>query len=91
MTIAWVLARVFAVSALLVVAFQLLPPASIYDTGELSIPSVAWDPIVAVLHLGRALPIATLLVLAGFEVAIAVGMMGVWLYSWIIRHLFGGG
>jgi hypothetical protein len=91
MTLFWLAARVFAISALLVVAFALLPPASVYDSGSLTIPSVVWDPIVAVLHLGRAFPIATLLVLAGFEVSITVGLMGVWVYSWIIRHLFGGG
>ena len=90
MTIPWIAARVFAVVAILTVAFALLPPAGVYDSASLTIPSVVWDPIVAVLHLGRALPVATLLVLAGFEVAIAVGTMGVWLWSWLLRSLLGG-
>jgi hypothetical protein len=90
MTFFWIAARIFVVVAILTTAFFLLPPASVYDSTALSIPDVAWNPIVAVLHLGRALPIATLLVLAGFEVSIAVGMMGLWLYSWLIRHLLGG-
>jgi hypothetical protein len=91
MTVAWVVARVAVVAAILTTAFLLLPPASILDTGSLTIPDYIWNPIVAVLSLNRLLPINTLLVVASLTLAIQAGMAGWWLMSWLLRHLMGGG
>jgi hypothetical protein len=89
-TLAWVIARAAAVVTILIGAFALLPAASTLDTTALEIPDVVWDPLVAVLHLNRLLPIATLLTLAGIAIAIQVGLAGWWLTSWLLRHLTGG-
>jgi hypothetical protein len=90
-TIAWAVARIGAVAYILGYIFAHLPPASIYDTGALTIPDVIWDPLVAVLSLGRLLPIQTLLILVGFTLAIQGGLVLFWIGSWVLRHLLGGG
>lgn len=91
MTFAWQLARIAAVLYIIAYIFDHLPPASIYDTGALTIPDVVWLPIVAVLHLGRLLPIGTLLILVGFTIAIQAGLLLVWLASWFMRTVLGSG
>lgn len=85
----WVAVRTAAVLTLLAGAFALLPDASAYDVSALTIPGVVWGPISAVLHLGRLLPIATLVALAGIEVGWRAAMAGLWVTSWIMSHVFG--
>lgn len=86
----WIVAKVSAVGAVLLLAFALLPdaPAGL-DTFE--IPSVVWDPLTGFLHLDRYFPLSTLIAIASVSLTIRVGMFGLWLYSWIAKHVFGGG
>jgi hypothetical protein len=89
-TIAWQVARIAAVIYVLGYVFEHLPPASIYDTSSVTIPDVLWDPFVAVLHLGRLLPITTLLALVTITLAIQTGLILWWIGSWVLRHVLGG-
>lgn len=89
MTVAWAVARIAAVTALLVAGFALLPPASIEDATPLVIPDYVWNPLVGVLSLDRLLPIRTLLTCAAFALAVQAGMAAWWLGSWILRHIGG--
>lgn len=83
-------AKIAAVVAVLLLAISLLPDAP-DELDELVIPDVIFDPLVAVLQLDRYFPIATLLAIASASIAIRVGMAGLWVYSWISRHIFGSG
>lgn len=90
MTIAWQVARVAVVAAILVGIILLLPPASAVediDDTPLTIPDELWLPLVAVLHLNRYLPISPLLIIATLSIGIAAGMATVGLVSWILRHV----
>ena len=89
MTLAWQVARIAAVVALLGVGFALLPPASLSTLDPLTIPSEIWDPIVAVLHLDRYFPIHELLIVAVLALTIQAGLAGLWLVSWLGKHLLG--
>lgn len=91
MTWVWQLARIAAVLYVFGYIFDHLPPASIYDTGTLTIPDPVWLPLEAVLHLGRLLPIGTLLILVGLTIAIQTGLLLMWLASWFMRTVLGSG
>lgn len=89
MTLAFAIAKGFAVIGILTtLAFVLLPDATVLDSTPLTIPSVIWDPLVGVLHLNRYFPLSALLVVTGLGLAIRAGMAGLWLVSWITRHVF---
>jgi hypothetical protein len=90
MTFAWIVARIAAVTAVLLFGFTLLPDANVLDMGSLTIPDVIWNPLVAVLELNRVLPIQPLLVCVAVTLAIQAGMAGWWIVSWLSRHLLGG-
>lgn len=83
-------AKIAAIVAVLLIAVGLLPDAP-DELEELVIPDVIFNPLTAVLQLDRYFPIATLLAIAGVSISIRVGMAGLWVYSWISRHIFGGG
>jgi len=85
------IARMVAVVAVLSIAIALLPNASSYDSSTLTIPDVIWNPIVAVLGLNRYFPIQELLTVATVAIGIQAAFVGVWLYGWLSRHVFGGG
>lgn len=89
MTLAFQVARIAVVGAILTTAFLLLPNASEYDTSELTIPDVVWDPLVAVLSLNRLIPIEALLNCFKFTLAIQAGMVAFWLYTWLTSHVLG--
>ena len=89
MTVLWQAARVFVVVGVLLALFAVLPEASAYDTADLTIPDVVWDPLVGVLSLNRYLPIVALLVIASFDVTAKAGMAALWLGSWVLRHVLG--
>jgi hypothetical protein len=89
-TLLWQAARITAVLAAILAMLVLLPDAP-EDLEELVIPSVVFDPLTAVLQLDRYFPIGTLLAIASVAITIRVGMVGVWIYSWISKHVFGGG
>lgn len=87
-TLLWNVARIAAVLGAIAGMVVLLPDAP--DTlGELTIPDVIWDPLVAVLELDRYFPIGTMLSIAAVALLIRVGMAALWLYSWIAKHVFG--
>lgn len=90
MSTIFAVAKIGAVVAVLTIMWNLLPDAP-DELDVLVIPDVIFDPLVAVLQLDRYFPIATLLAVASAAIAIRVGMAGLWLYSWIARHVFGGG
>lgn len=90
MTLAWQVARIFAVGAILTGVILLLPPATAIeeiDDTPLTIPNEIWLPLVAVLELNRYLPISALLVVAGLSLAVTAGMATVALVSWILKHV----
>jgi hypothetical protein len=89
MSIAWAVAKRSAIVSLLGIMVALLPDAPA-ELEALTIPSVIWEPLVAVLHLDRYFPISTLLAIAGVAISIRVAMFGFWLYSWVAKHVFGG-
>lgn len=91
MTLGWAIARAAMVTVVLGYGFTLLPPASVYDNTALSIPSVLWDPLVAVLHLNRYLPIGALLVIATIALGIQSGLAGFWIVGWVMKHVLGAG
>lgn len=91
MTLVWQLARIGAIGAILTAMFLLLPAATVVETVDatpLEIPAVVWDPLVAVLHLNRYLPISALLIVAGLSLAVTAGMATLGLASWILKHVF---
>lgn len=90
MTVLWHVVRVGAVLTALLAMVLLLPDAP-DELDVLVIPDVVFDPLTAFLQLDRYFPIATLLAIAGVSIAIRVGMVGLWVYSWISKHVFGGG
>lgn len=83
-------AKVSAVVAVLTIMWNLLPDAP-ESLDALTIPDEVWDPLVGVLQLDRYFPISTLLAIAAVAVSIKVGMLGMWLYAWVAKHVFGGG
>jgi hypothetical protein len=88
-TVAWQLAKIAAVVAVLGVAFALLPDADPDAVSTFTVPSFIWAPIAAVMKLNGIMPfIGTLLAIATLSLAIRVGMVGLWLYSWITSHVF---
>jgi len=86
----WQLARVAAVLGAFAGMIVMLPDAP-ESLDTLTIPDVIWDPLVAVLQLDRYFPIGTLLGIAAVAVLIRFGMAALWLYSWVVKHVFGGG
>lgn len=89
-TFLWQIARIGAVAFLIVAAISLLPDAP-ESLDAIEIPTVVWEPLTGVLKLDRYFPISTLLAIAAVSISIRVGMFGVWVYSWIVKHVFGGG
>ena len=89
MTLAWQAARIVAVTAALLIGWNLLPNASAFDSSPLTIPSVIWNPLVAVLQLNRYFPVETMLRLALLTIGIGIGLAGWWLVSWVTRHVLG--
>lgn len=89
MTFLWQVARIGAVAFLIVAAISLLPDAP-ESLDAIDIPEEIWEPLTAFLKLDRYFPISTLLAVAGVAISIRVGMFGVWMYSWIVKHVFGG-
>lgn len=90
MTLAWNLARIVGIVGVLTVAFNLLPDADPAAVTTFTIPTLIWQPIAAVLHLDSVIPISALLVCAGVLLAFQAGMVALWVYSFIARHIFGG-
>lgn len=90
MTLLWQLARVAAVVGIIVGALYLLPDAP-ESLDTLTIPDVIWNPLVAVLQLDRYFPISTLLAIAAVGLSIRGGLAALWLWSWLSKHVFGGG
>lgn len=90
MTLLWQAARIAAISGVLAAAFNLLPAADPEALTTFTIPTMVWQPIAAVLHLDSVFPISALLVCAGMVLARQVGMVALWLASFIGRHVFGG-
>lgn len=90
MSVVFATAKIGAILGVLLLALALLPDAPA-DLDTFTIPAVIWDPLTGFLHLDRYFPIATLLAIAAAAISIRVGMFGLWLYSWIAKHVFGGG
>lgn len=88
-TLAWSLAKVAAVVAVLGIAFSFLPDADPDAISTFTIPAFIWAPIAAVMKLNGIFPfIGTLLAIATLSLTIRVGMVGLWLYSWVTSHVF---
>lgn len=87
MSTVFAIAKIAAVVGILTVMWALLPDAP-ESLDTLTIPDEVWDPLVGVLQLDRYFPISTLLAIAAVAVTIKVGMLGMWLYSWVARHVF---
>lgn len=90
MTLLWQAARIAAITAIIAGAFNSLPLADPDGVASFTIPTMIWQPIAAVLHLDSVFPISALLVCAGAVLARQVGMVALWLVSFIARHVFGG-
>jgi hypothetical protein len=83
--LAWV-ANKSAWGGVLIVGLSLLPAASPGDP-VFTIPDYVFDPLAGVLALDRYFPVATLLVLFVFDVAVRVGMFGLWLAGWVWKNV----
>lgn len=89
MSVATKLTWIAVTIQVLVVLFAVLPDAGPGDP-VFTIPDYVFDPLVGVLELDRYLPIGALLVILGFDLSIRVGLFGIWLGSWVWKHLGGG-
>jgi hypothetical protein len=88
-TLAFQAAKVFAVVAILVGAFSLLPAAGALDSTPVTIPDVLWDPIAGALQLNRYFPMLALLNVARLSLAIVAGLGAWFLVSWALKRLLG--
>jgi hypothetical protein len=69
---------------LLIVLVFLLPDAGSEGTGSITIPSAIWDPLVAVLHLNRLLPISALLIGFATVLTVRAAMFFFWIGTYIL-------
>lgn len=87
-SVAYSIAKRAALVGVIIGVILLLPDAP-ESLDTLTIPTFIWTPLVAVLELDRYFPISTLLAIAAVAITIKVGMFGLWLTSWVAKHVFG--